>query len=175
MGAHDEERFPWMAREKSFIKKALESGLPVLGVCLGSQLMASVLGAKVYPNREKEIGWLPIELSSEGLESGLLGSRPSLEVFHWHGDTFDLPSGATRLARSQACLNQAFIWGQRALGLQFHLEAGEAELKLMLENGMDEINAGGAHVQSAEAIFGSAGLAAALDAVLDHVLSGIFI
>jgi GMP synthase-like glutamine amidotransferase len=174
MGANDEEIFPWMAREKSFIKKAVEAGLPVLGVCLGAQLIAATLGARVYPNKEKEIGWFPIELSPEGLESGLFGSAPALEVFHWHGDTFDLPPGATRLAKSQACLNQAFLWGRRVLGLQFHLEMGQAELELILENCGGELETGGTHVQGAQIILDGSKKCEALESVLDQILGGLF-
>ena len=175
MGAQDEEKFNWMIREKAFIKKALEAGLPVLGVCLGAQLMASVLGAKVYPNKEKEIGWFPIELTSEGLESGILGNLPSFEVLHWHGDTFDLPNGATRLAKSQACLNQAFVWGRRALGLQFHLEMGEAELKGILDNCGDELNQKGNFIQDAKFILDNAGKGAVLEPLLGQGLDSLFI
>lgn len=175
MGANDEEKYPWMAREKKFIRKALEEGLPVLGVCLGAQLMASVLGAKVYPNKEKEIGWFPIELTLEGLESGLLGGVPALEVLHWHGDTFDLPVGATRLAKSRACLNQAFGWGPRALGLQFHLEMGEAELKAITENCGEELNAKGNYIQSAQVILDASEKISNLEPLLEHVLNSLFI
>ena len=121
MSVNDEGEFPWLVQEKQFIHSAMEAGKPVLGVCLGAQLIASAMGAPVYPNPVKEIGWFPIYgVSSIGRST--FRFPPSVEVFHWHGETFDLPSGAIRLASSEGCVNQAFQLGQLAIGLQFHLE-----------------------------------------------------
>jgi GMP synthase-like glutamine amidotransferase len=121
MSVNDEVEFPWLAREKRFIRSALEGGLPVLGVCLGAQLIANTMGAGVYPNPAKEIGWFPIQgIDPQGDQT--FRFPPAVEVFHWHGETFDLPSGAVRLASSEACKNQAFQIGRQVIGLQFHLE-----------------------------------------------------
>jgi len=124
MGVHDEDRLPWLVGEKRLIEQAIRQGKVVLGICLGAQLIADVLGAKVYPNRFREIGWFPVDLTEAGQRSPLFGFLPKrLEVFHWHGDTFDLPSGAAHIARSEACTHQAFVYDERVIGLQFHLES----------------------------------------------------
>jgi GMP synthase-like glutamine amidotransferase len=121
MSVNDEDKFPWLVQEKQFIYDIIESGKSVLGVCLGAQLIASAMGAKVYKNTVKEIGWFPV--------SGIISTNRttfrfplSTEVFHWHGETFNLPDGAIQLARSEACENQSFQFGRSVIGLQFHLE-----------------------------------------------------
>jgi GMP synthase-like glutamine amidotransferase len=133
MSANDEAMLPWLVEEKRFIRSAILAGKPVLGVCLGAQLIASAMGARVYPNNEKEIGWFPVELepSSDG---SAFRFPPLLEVFHWHGETFDLPPGAIRLARSEACENQAFQLGQNVIGIQFHLEMTPRGALALIEN-----------------------------------------
>lgn len=120
MSVNDEARHPWLAEEKSFVRAVIDAGKPVLGVCLGAQLIAAALGARVYANADKEIGWLPVQATATG--AGLFRFPAQAEVFHWHGETFDLPPGATRLASSAGCANQAFQYGERVIGLQFHLE-----------------------------------------------------
>jgi len=122
MSVNDESIYPWLKDEKRFIKEAITRGKAVLGVCLGAQLIANAMGARVYPNAEKEIGWFPIHsVAIPGAEGAYQFPKESV-VFHWHGETFDLPPGAIRLARSEACENQAFQLGRNAIGLQFHLE-----------------------------------------------------
>jgi GMP synthase-like glutamine amidotransferase len=120
MSANDEAQLPWLMSEKQTIGEAIAKDIPTLGVCLGAQLIASALGARVYPNRVKEIGWFPIQ----GVHESEKAFRFPLEctVFHWHGETFDLPAGAVRLARSAGCVNQAFQLKENVIGLQFHLE-----------------------------------------------------
>ena len=104
MSVHDEEQFPWLSEEKQFIRKAVEAGKTVLGICLGSQLISSALGARVYQNKNKEIGWFDIELTPFVQSDHLFSDMGSaLKVFHWHGDTFDLPENAIHLASSEAC------------------------------------------------------------------------
>ncbi len=138
MSVNDEQVFPWLVQEKAFVRRFIETGKPVLGVCLGAQLIATVAGAKVYPNRTKEIGWFPIQ-AEPGIDESMFRFPAALEVFHWHGETFDLPAGATRLARSEACENQAFQLGASVIGLQFHLETTSESAQQMLALGRGEL------------------------------------
>ncbi len=122
MSVNDEATLPWLSDEKRVIGDAVRAGKPFWGVCLGVQLLASALGARVYPGLEPEVGLLPVELTDEGRDDPVFGGLESdLATLQWHGDTFDLPAGAVRLARSPAYANQAFRFG-RAYGVQFHLE-----------------------------------------------------
>jgi len=124
IGAYEEDLYPFVADEIRLIEKRLAARKPVLGICLGAQLMARALGARVYPGPKKELGWGPLTLTAEGARSCLKHVAPEkTRVLHWHGDTFDLPKGAVRLASSEVCVNQAFAAGPRALALQFHAEA----------------------------------------------------
>lgn len=126
MGVHDVAEHPWLVAEKALIKSAIDAGKYVLGVCLGAQLIADILGAKVYPNPVKEIGWMPVAIPDSALGQPVLaGLNNAMTVFHWHGDTFELPTGATHLMASSHCRNQAFIYERKVLGLQFHLEMTE--------------------------------------------------
>ncbi len=140
MGAYDESVYNWMSDEKKFIRKAVEKGKIVLGICLGSQLIAEVLGAKVYPNKQKEIGWFDLQLTGEGKKEHMLsGFEEKFSVFHWHGDTFDLPAGSTNLFKSEVTAHQAFLYKTKVLGLQFHFEVTAETLKGMVENGAGEL------------------------------------
>ena len=120
MSANDNLWF--LDREIECIKAAVQAGKPVLGICLGAQLIAKALGAKVYPNRRKEIGWAPVTFTGAAQEDPLFHGHGSEVIFHWHGETFDLPEGAELLASSAGCRHQAFRFGDRVYGLQFHLE-----------------------------------------------------
>ena len=123
IGANDDADYPFLKDELALLERRAKSGRPALGICLGAQLMARSLGARVYPAGRKEIGWAPIALSEEGRTSCLAALIPRGEpVLHWHGDTFDLPEGAVRLASTDICPNQAFAWGPAWLALQFHAE-----------------------------------------------------
>jgi GMP synthase-like glutamine amidotransferase len=114
---------PYLRREMDLIAAAVGRGQPVLGICLGAQMIAKAAGARVYPNPEKEIGWFDIHLTDAGAADPLLGSARRTEtVLHWHGETFDLPGGAELLASSEHCTNQAYRLGNSVWGLQFHLE-----------------------------------------------------
>lgn len=132
MSVNDEAEFPWLVAEKRFIAEVVALGRPVLGICLGAQLIASAHGARVYRNAEKEIGWFAIE-GCAGTD-GVFQFPPTTTVLHWHGETFDLPPGARLLASSAACRHQAFQLGERALGLQFHLEMTEQSLNAIVAN-----------------------------------------
>lgn len=138
MSVNDEASYPWLVEEKRFIRHAIAAGTSVLGVCLGAQLIASSLGARVYPNRRKEIGWFPVQGIPPSDES-VFSFPPSLDVFHWHGETFDLPPGAVRLATSEACANQAFQIGTSVIGLQFHLETTPQSAQNIVANCRQEV------------------------------------
>ena len=151
MSVNDERAYPWLKPEKKFIDEAIRRGLPVVGVCLGAQLIAAALGAKVYANTHKEIGWFPIQALDVGADAFRFPRQAT--VFHWHGETFDLPSGAVRLARSSACENQAFQVGRNVIGLQFHLETTPQTAELLIQNCRGEL-VDGAYIQTEEAIRG---------------------
>lgn len=149
MSVNDEAIHPWLVAEKRCIAAAIGHGIPVLGICLG---------ARVLPNPQPEIGWFPIEAipdpssASAGAASGVGFAFPaSLPVFHWHGETFELPPGAVPLARSAACANQAFRLGPRVFVLQFHLETTLAAARALVEHCGDELVAA-PYVQSAAEI-----------------------
>jgi GMP synthase-like glutamine amidotransferase len=123
MGVHDVARHPWLRDEKRALHAALDAGRRVLGVCLGAQLIAEALGARVHRNTEREIGWFPVRRTAEAAGTTLGRAFPEeFPAFHWHADTFDLPPGAVHLARSAACDQQAFALGDRVAGIQFHPE-----------------------------------------------------
>ncbi len=124
MNVYEEAEYPWLAAEKAFIAAAIGAGKPVLGICLGAQLIAAVLGGTVSKGPQPEIGWYPVELTPAGRELPLFAGFPDrFTALHWHGDTFSIPPGATHVASSAACANQAFAYdGGRVVGLQFHLE-----------------------------------------------------
>ena len=134
MGVYEADRYPFLRDEQRFIRQAAEAGLPVLGICLGAQLIAAALGARVYPGPQREIGWHPVEVTSP--QDDFTAGLPSrFTAFHWHGDTFDLPPGATRLFRSDLYENQGFRWGRNVLAIQFHLEITSAMVDEWLADG----------------------------------------
>jgi GMP synthase-like glutamine amidotransferase len=148
MNIYEDEKYPWLKEEKRFIKKTIEDGKMVLGICLGAQLIADVLGGKVRKNKEREIGWHPVSLTPEGSKSEIFGVLPEKFVaLQWHGDTFEIPHGAAWMATSDACKNQAFQLG-KAIGLQFHLEASMDSIEDLIKNCSDELAGGGDYVQS---------------------------
>ena len=140
MSVHDEDEFKWLKAEKELIKNAIAANKTVIGICLGAQLIASVLGANVYKNKEKEIGFFPLsnvilsETKNFGKANKLQDLLHNQTVFHWHGETFELPSTAICLASSEACLQQAFLYKEKVLGLQFHLEMDEVAIESIIEN-----------------------------------------
>lgn len=120
MSVNDESDYPWLKPEKRFIRECLEASIPVLGICLGAQLIASALGARVMANSEAEIGWHKVE--AQASQTDVFQLPVSMPVFHWHGETFELPPHSIRLAKSAACANQGFQLGDKVIGLQFHPE-----------------------------------------------------
>lgn len=137
MSVNDEKELPWLIAEKQFVKAVIDAGKPVLGICLGAQMIADVMGSNIFPNTQKEIGWFPI--TARSTDPTRFQFPPSVTVFHWHGETFDLPKQATLLASSQACINQAFQVGHNVIGLQFHLETTLDSLKEISINCANEI------------------------------------
>ena len=175
MSVNDENLLPWLRAEKSFIARAIASGSPVLGICLGAQLIANALGARVYPGPHKEIGWHPVHGTSA--EPGSFAFPAEFLAFHWHGETFDLPPGAVCLASSDACSHQAFRFGRNVLGLQFHLETTPASLGALVERCRDELIAGGSYVQTEDALRDAkpqtyATINALMATVLDYLAEG---
>ena len=137
MNIYQHRDFPWLVPEKRWLAAAIECGKHVLGVCLGAQLIADVLGAKVWQNAEKEIGWFPVRMIAR---PGPLADLPDrLTVFHWHGDTFEIPAGAVRVAESDGCANQGFIVGDRVVALQFHLEVTPGTVAEFIAGGESEL------------------------------------
>ena len=123
MNVYETNKYPFLKKEDELIKEAMDKNLPILGVCLGSQLIAKAVGAKVFKNKVKEIGWYPLNISREASSDKLFRHfNPEETVFQWHGDTFEIPDGAVHLAESPLCMNQAFRYKSNVYGLQFHLE-----------------------------------------------------
>jgi GMP synthase-like glutamine amidotransferase len=152
MSVNDEDKFPWLVKEKQFIKDCIGAGKPVLGICLGSQLIANALGAMVYRNREREIGWFSVQ-GTEPPDVATFRFPATFDVFHWHGDTFDLPPGAVRIATNDATENQAYQIGNKVMGIQFHPEVTPASLQEMVSHGRHEL-VKARHVQTEDEILG---------------------
>jgi GMP synthase-like glutamine amidotransferase len=169
MSVNDEGTLPWLAAEKSFLHGAIQAGRTVLGICLGAQLIASALGARVAPGAHREVGWFPVE-RVEAAPGGARGSAPDapdapgaaaallprrFTAFHWHGESFELPRGAAHLARSAGCENQAFSVGPRVLGLQFHLETTPEAAAALCRSCPQDLEPG-SYVQSREEMLAAA-------------------
>lgn len=154
MNIYDEETYPWLADEKVFIREAIALGKVVIGLCLGGQLLADVIGGKVTKNRYQEIGWFPIRLSEEARSSPLFSFFPEQPiVFQWHGDTFSvLPEDAQCIAESKACQHQAFIYRKRVFGFQYHMETTSSIIKELVENCGEEM-VPDVYVQTPEELF----------------------
>ena len=142
MGVFEEDKYRWLKTEKEFISTAILAGKKVLGICLGCQLIASVLGASVYKHTQKEIGWWPVWKNSENKNHPIIKELPDVFTsFHWHGDTFDLPANALHLFSSEACNQQGFIYKSCVVGLQFHPEVEEKLFSELTENDKKELMA----------------------------------
>jgi GMP synthase-like glutamine amidotransferase len=169
MSVNDEATLPWLREEKRLIRDAVEAGKPFLGICLGAQLLASAFGARVYPNAQREIGWFALR-AAPGMDTHPVAHTclDGTPVFHWHGETFELPAGGVHLLESEACRHQAFLLGPRALGLQFHAETTPESARLLVENARSEMIPG-PFVQSESAVLDQTRLSR-LPALLTRIL-----
>lgn len=131
ISANDHQLYPYLADEVELISARLQSNRPMIGICLGAQLMAQALGARIYAAPQPEIGLAPLTMTDAGEESAMRSFK-DVDVLHWHGETFDLPLGADRLASTAICINQAFSLGPNIIGLQFHPEAGGGDFERWL-------------------------------------------
>ena len=165
MGIYDHDEHPWLVAEKDFIRQSIRAGKTVLGICLGAQLIADVLGARVYPGPQKEIGWFPIQ-RAEGAPDLL---PEALTVFHWHGDTFDTPDGAIHLAASESCQNQGFVYNGRVVALQFHMETTVESMEALIENCADEL-VDAPFIQTAEQMQTGSGNIGNINAAMKYLL-----
>lgn len=144
MSVTEDEAYPYIKKEIELVREFIDGGKSVFGVCLGAQIMAKALGAKVYVGPEKEIGWHDIEITEDGMRDPLIKKfaahpmagdfRKRFKVFHWHGETFDVPGGAVRLAKSEIYPNQAFRYGDKAYAFQFHIEVTKGMIYEWLKN-----------------------------------------
>ena len=133
MNVYEEDKYPFLQEEDKLLKKAIKEEIPILGICLGAQILAKACGAKVKKAPRKEIGWYKVNLTEAAKQDMLFKSLPSqLEVFQWHQDTFEIPKGAQLIAESNTCTNQAFRFGRNAYGLQFHIEVTPQMVELWI-------------------------------------------
>lgn len=152
MSVYEEDKYPQLTQEKEFIRKCIDTKKTILGICLGSQFLADSLGAKVYPAKEKEIGWFPVLLYKNNLPVPLKSLPGSLMAFHWHGDTFDIPKNAVGFASSELTPNQGFFYDENILALQYHYEVDEYAVRKMVQNAEKELSEKGRFIQSSEKI-----------------------
>ena len=173
MNVYEESRYPWLAREKRFIGEALREGKVLIGICLGAQLLACVLGAKVTRNACVEIGWYPVQKASQASQSSLSGFLPdSFPAFHWHGDTFEIPRGAVHLARSEACENQAFAFDERVVAFQFHLESTRESVENLIHSCPEDL-AEGPFIQSPLHMLADLGRFRAINDLMADIFDGL--
>jgi GMP synthase-like glutamine amidotransferase len=152
MNVYEVHQYPWLASEQHFIARAISERKPILGICLGAQLLAAVLGGEVSEMSSPEIGWFPVDLMSTGRDSVLFQDFPDrFTALHWHGDRLSIPLRAIHVARSQACEEQAFVYENHVVGLQFHLELGPTNVAAMIAHCGDDVSCG-QYIQSAHAL-----------------------
>jgi GMP synthase (glutamine-hydrolysing) len=151
MSIYDYATYPWLKDEKWFIEEALDNNKHIIGICLGAQILADVLGARISKNDDVEIGWFPIRKTQQA-KSTIFDSLPeNFTTFHWHGDTFEIPQGGVWVAESEACRNQAFLYSNNVLGLQYHMEITKESINDMLKHAKADISEG-PYIQTPEQI-----------------------
>lgn len=172
MNIYQEEEYQWLKYEKQFIKEAIENGKVVLGICLGGQLITDVLGGKVTRNPEREIGWLPVSFNERAFKSPLFKNFPrKCKTFQWHSDTFSiLGVGSDCIAESEACCHQAFIYQERVIGFQFHMESSASSISSLLNHCKDEIIEG-KYVQNEQQIFAGMDFLKNANSLMDDFLN----
>lgn len=152
MGVYDDAIYPWLSEEKALIAAAIKAGKKILGICLGAQLIACVLGAKVTRNPQREIGWFPLQISAEAREHPIAKILAECQtVFHWHGDRFEIPAQAQLLAASEACAHQAYVIDNQVYAFQFHLETTETSAQALIEHCAEDLDSS-RYVQNADEI-----------------------
>lgn len=173
MNVYDDKKYSWLAAEKEFIARAISERKSILGVCLGAQLLAVVLGGSVTEMFDKEIGWFPVDLTAAGRDSILFRDFPDLFMaFHWHGDCFSIPPRAIHVARSDACEEQAFVYENHVVGLQFHLESNEESIAAMIQHCGDDLCCG-RYIQDPYSIEDCAGCLPAAHRIVAKLLDNL--
>ena len=168
MNIYEEEKFPFLSEEKRFIRSSIDSGKKVIGICLGAQLIASVLGADVRKNENKEIGWFDVFKADDAGKTPFSKIIPdSFKVFHWHGDTFDIPDGCVHILKSKGCKNQGFIYKETVIGLQCHPEVTKDTLNSLSENCPEEVLEKGRYIQELSLILDESHIPAANKVIFD--------
>ncbi len=167
----DEASHPWLRREKAALRKAIDSGKPVIGICLGAQLIAEALGARVFRIPAKEVGWFPVTFTGEA-RTAFPDLPGGLDAFHWHGETFGLPEGAVHLASSEACANQAFLHENRVLALQFHLEVTTAGVQALARECPNDL-VPGPFTEDREAMLADTGKFSRVNLIMEEILDAI--
>ena len=149
MNIYETDLYPWLETERSLLQSCLDRGTRMLGICLGAQLLADLLGKKIYPCSHKEIGWFPLTLDRRIRSHSIFRTLPeTMNAFHWHGETFDLPEGSIHIGSTEACPNQGFLYNQQVMALQFHLEVTAGILEELIQNCSHELD-GSVFVQDA--------------------------
>ncbi|MEI7542151.1 MAG: type 1 glutamine amidotransferase [bacterium] len=173
MNIYEHKKYPWLIKEKQFIKNAVKAGKKVLGICLGAQLLSACLDGDVTKNKYKEIGFFPVKLTKKGKQSKIFkGLLQEFTVMHWHGDTFSTPRGAKALAMSKGCRNQAFSYQNRAFGLQFHFEYSPKHIKKFFKDPQNALKPE-KYVQSASEILKNTKGYQQINSVMKRILSNL--
>lgn len=174
MNIYQEADYPWLIEEKLCIKRAIKTGRKVLGICLGAQLIADVMQARIYRNEAPEIGWFDVELTTNAANSRIFsGISKKISAFHWHGDAFGIPETAMHAASSRACANQAFVYKDRVVGLQFHLETTPESARALVDHCGQELALTGDFVQTRDQILAEPARFDALNGVMNVLLENM--
>jgi len=175
MSAGDEADYPWLVSEKRWLARQIDRGIPVVGVCLGAQILADVLGGRAYPGGANEIGWFPVTRHPEAMNNPIGSVLPEqFDALHWHGDTYDRPTDAIPLATSAAYPEQGFVWGDNVLALQFHLEMTRSGAERLAEHDAGDLDYGSQWVQSRDALLAPGGHWQAGHQLMDTLLDAFF-